>query len=64
MFPSIRGLAIGLYRTFFDLGGFVGPFIVTIIVDSYGYTIVFYVMAGLMLLNLIISSSLRRKAVS
>ena len=61
MFPSIRGLSIGLYRTFFDLGGFTGPFVVTTIVGSFGYTIAFYAMAGLMLLNLIISISVKTK---
>jgi len=61
MFPSMRGPSIGLYRTFFDMGGFVGPFIVTIIVSLYGYTNIFYIITGLMLLNLIASSLLRRK---
>ncbi len=64
MFQSMMGLSIGLYRTFFDLGGLMGPFIVMAIVSSHGYIVAFYAMAGLMLLNLVISLLLRRKTTS
>ena len=64
MFPSTRGLSIGLYRTFFDLGGFIGPYVIMTIVSLYGYIIAFYTTAALLSMNLIASIFLRRKTAS
>ncbi len=47
-----RGAAIGAYRTFFDLGSFIGPILMTAIMTQYNVQLTFYVSAGLMLLSL------------
>ncbi len=49
--PSKRGAAIGAYRTFFDLGSFVGPILMTLVMTDYGVHNCFYVAAALMLLT-------------
>ena len=49
--PSKRGAAIGAYRTFFDLGSFVGPILMTLVMTDYGVQNCFYVAAALMLLT-------------
>lgn len=35
--PDLRGSALGVYRTFMGLGGFVGPIVFTPIYERYGY---------------------------
>ncbi|MCK5671145.1 MFS transporter, partial [Candidatus Bathyarchaeota archaeon] len=50
--PEKRGAAIGAYRTFFDLGSFIGPIVMAFIVDSYGIVYCFYLAGGLMLITL------------
>ena len=40
-----RGAAIGAYRTFFDLGSFIGPIIMTAIMTDYNVVYTFYVSA-------------------
>jgi len=44
--PEVRGVGIGTYRTFFDLGGLIGPVIISAIVgffgDVHGYLFSFY----------------------
>ncbi|MBS7642367.1 MAG: MFS transporter [Candidatus Bathyarchaeia archaeon] len=35
--PDLRGSALGIYRTFMGLGGFIGPIIFTPIYEGYGY---------------------------
>lgn len=50
MFPAKKGLAIGLYRTFFDLGGIVGPYIVTVVGLS-SYAAPFFLMTCLFAAN-------------
>ncbi|MBS7630130.1 MFS transporter [Candidatus Bathyarchaeota archaeon] len=47
--PSYRGTAIGVYRTFFDLGSIVGPIVMTIIQESLGMLACF-ISASLFLL--------------
>lgn len=49
--PSQRGAAIGVYRTFFDLGSVLGPIIMTTVMTGYGVRQCFYVAAALLLLN-------------
>lgn len=47
-----RGAAIGAYRTFFDLGSFIGPIVMAFIMDSYGIVYCFYLAGGLMFITL------------
>jgi MFS family permease len=60
-----RGMAIGTYRTFFDLGGVVGPIffssVLTIIGIPFGYIAAFYVGAGMLVLNLLLVLQLKDK---
>jgi DHA1 family multidrug resistance protein-like MFS transporter len=49
--PSKRGAAIGAYRTFFDLGSFIGPILMAAIMTDYGMNNCFYLAAALMLLT-------------
>jgi MFS family permease len=46
--PNQRGAAIGVYRTFFDLGSVFGPIIMMAVFASYGISYCFYVSAGLL----------------
>jgi DHA1 family multidrug resistance protein-like MFS transporter len=46
-----RGAAIGVYRTFFDLGSVLGPIVMTAVMTGYGVKQCFYVAAALLLLN-------------
>lgn len=55
MFSSLKGLSIGIYRTFFDLGGIVGPFLLTTIVSLSDYVFAFYTMTGLLGMTLLFS---------
>jgi len=48
---SQRGAAIGVYRTFFDLGSVLGPIIMTAVMTGYGVKQCFYVASALLLLN-------------
>jgi len=48
---SQRGAAIGVYRTFFDLGSLLGPILMTAVMTGYGVKQCFYVAAALLLLN-------------
>jgi DHA1 family multidrug resistance protein-like MFS transporter len=50
--PQKRGAAIGAYRTFFDLGSFIGPIVMTAIIVDYSILYCFYLAAGLMLVTL------------
>jgi len=44
--PVKRGAAIGAYRTFFDLGSFVGPILMTAIMTKYNVKTTFYIASG------------------
>jgi len=46
--PNQRGAAIGVYRTFFDLGSVFGPVIMMAVFAGYGISYCFYVSAGLL----------------
>ncbi len=46
-----RGAAIGAYRTFFDLGSFVGPIIMVAVFTDYGVQNCFYLASLLLLLS-------------
>jgi MFS family permease len=63
---SARGLAIGAYRTFLDLGGLIGPIMASLIAGLFDYEAVFYAGVILMLLGTLvtIASSRYRSKVS
>jgi DHA1 family tetracycline resistance protein-like MFS transporter len=48
---SKQGAAIGAYRTFFDLGAFLGPIIMTLLWTDYGILPCFYLSAALLFIN-------------
>lgn len=50
--PQMIGGAVGLYRTFMDLGGIIGPLIVMALFAALGPVLPFFVAAGLVLVNL------------
>jgi MFS family permease len=50
-----RGTAIGVYRTFFDLGSVIGPIIMTGIMDIFGISTCFYLASAFLLIAFIIS---------
>jgi DHA1 family multidrug resistance protein-like MFS transporter len=50
--PQVIGGAVGLYRTFMDLGGIIGPLVVMTLFTAIGPIIPFFVAAGLALVNL------------
>jgi MFS family permease len=60
-----QGMGIGTFRTFFDFGGLVGPIVFSSIVEYLGYprgyTIAFYIGAGLMIINLLLALRLKEK---
>jgi MFS family permease len=60
---SVRGKAIGTYRTFMDLGGLVGPILMTTIVDFVGvprgYNLAFAFSAGLIIISFALIFKLR-----
>jgi len=64
--PSkVRGKAIGIYRTFYDLGGLAGPIVMSVIAMivglPYGYIAAFYVTTALIFVNLLIVSLVKTK---
>jgi hypothetical protein len=52
--PQVIGGAVGLYRTFMDLGGIIGPLVVMPLFATMGSVIPFFVAAGLALVNLVL----------
>jgi ACDE family multidrug resistance protein len=55
----LRGVAIGTYRTSFDLGSVLGPIIMSSIMKDYGISTCFYISSALLLLNLIPALKIR-----
>ena len=51
---NARGGAVGLYRTFMDIGGFFGPIVFMIIYNQYPPLTAFYVGIGILLVNIIL----------
>jgi MFS family permease len=43
--PRLRGMAVGMYRTFFDLGGLLGPICISAAASSLGYIPSMYIGA-------------------
>ena len=50
--PRQRGAAIGMYRTFFDLGSILGPILMSAVMEGYGIAPCFYLASALLLANL------------
>jgi MFS family permease len=57
--PSLRSVAIGTYKTFFDIGSMVGPILMSALLGVSGYAICFYLASALIVINLILSSRIR-----
>ena len=54
--PSLRprgGAAIGIYRTFIDLGSILGPIIMSVVQETSGATVCFYMASALLFANMI-----------
>ncbi len=49
---SQRGAAIGIYRTFFDLGSILGPITMSVVKETSGAAVCFYLASALLLANL------------
>jgi len=49
---ELRGVAVGTYRTFFDLGGLLGPILMSLVADVLGFLASFYVGTAMMLSNI------------
>lgn len=50
--PSVRGGAIGLYRTFMDIGGFLGPIVFMAVYSDYGARVAFLLAMCINLVNI------------
>ena len=59
--PNARGGAIGLYRTFMDIGGFIGPIAFMIVYTSVSFTSTFYLGAAISLMAVLLSVTIRTK---
>jgi len=52
---AARGGAVGLYRTFMDVGGFLGPIVFMIAYNNYSPLTPFYAAMGLCVLNIVLT---------
>jgi MFS family permease len=59
---SLRGTAIGTFRTMFDLGAIVGPVSMTVVLGLAGPTICFYVAAAVVLAGVLPAAFIREKS--
>jgi MFS family permease len=50
--PVKRGTAIGAYRTFFDLGSFVGPILMVAVMTRYDVKTTFYISSVLLCITI------------
>lgn len=57
---SARGVAVGLFRTFQDVGGFLGPIIFMLVFTRFSPVYSFYLGISLVLLNIILISQLQQ----
>ena len=49
-----RGLSIGVYRLFADIGFVIGPIILGFVADNFGLKIPFYLMAAILFVNAVL----------
>ncbi len=59
--PNLRGTSIGLYRTFMDLGGILGPIIFIFAYDFVGRSMPFLASATLLIANIALVASIRAR---
>jgi MFS family permease len=59
--PEFRGVSIGLYRTFLDIGGIAGPIVFIIIATQFGIYISFYIGAVILALMVCLTVLIKRK---
>jgi MFS family permease len=59
---ELRGMAVGIYRTFFDLGGLLGPILMSVVADSLGFVPSFYVGTAMILSNIALIPFLQKKS--
>jgi len=58
---SIRSGAVGVFRTFMDVGGILGPIIFMIAYNSVGFTSPFWMAALLTLSNIVTIQLIKKK---
>jgi MFS family permease len=59
--PSVRGGAIGLQRTFMDMGGFIGPLALILVYSSLGSRTAFLVGVVIEVMNIVLLIMMREK---
>ena len=59
--PEYRGGAIGIYRTFMDLGGFTGPILFMVVYDLLGSHPTFILATVTLLINVALIASVREQ---
>jgi MFS family permease len=59
--PEFRGVSIGLYRTFLDIGGIAGPIVFIIIATQFGIYLSFYIGAVILALMVCLTVLIKRK---
>ena len=59
--PEYRGGAIGIYRTFMDLGGFTGPILFMVVYDLLGSHPTLILATATLLLNAVLTASVREQ---
>jgi MFS family permease len=57
--PAFRGIGIGTYKTFFDLGSIVGPIVLSVLLESSGYSVCFYLASALIVVNVALTSRIK-----
>ena len=58
---NFKGGTMGLFRTFMDVGGFIGPILFMLMFSSFSPNIAFYLGMALNLVNLLLISTIRSK---
>jgi MFS family permease len=57
----LRGGAIGVYRTFMDMGGFLGPPFFMFLFSSTGYYVTFLSVIGILMFNALLVTAIKTK---
>jgi len=56
---EVRGASIGLYRTFMDIGGFIGPPVFMLLFNTIGSQLTFFSAAATLMLNILLMITIR-----